>query len=284
MSVHRRPPPWAFAEPASRALDYPSDQRVALALRDFDLRHRLSSILWRVCLVGVTCGLVVAAPSSFAASHGSYRVRTLASVRGRVELFAQDRGHLAWLKATSRASCGQVVFLDLRTGVRSQPQPSHACSGAYSLPASLVLAGGSAYWLDLNSTAETAYSTLESASPYRRRAADLGFAQSIDKWGSAGLVPVASDGRSAYAVMSPDDGTPGPIFRWSGTGGGAVTGTIPAVEALAVAADGSPMPAPRDGRSTARRIRPGHPTARRSPSHARGCSPTPAAAQVGSGS
>lgn len=181
----------------------------------------------------VVLGLLALAAAVARPSQGrdeGFRVRTLATFRAPVAAFAQNDRYLAWItKRGLRGSCGALSMHDLRTGRRTSIR--RRCRIGDGDPASLVLAGDRAYWDEQGGSNLTEYAVLMTASMRDRRVRQIGY-QSIPSEGFQRLVPVASDGRSAYFWTSPQDATPGPLVRFDGLRRTKVTATISRLNAL----------------------------------------------------
>jgi hypothetical protein len=159
---------------------------------------------------------------------GRPTVRTVATVRGRVVGFAQDRRYLAWTLPGKRdrlgeEGCGMVIVKNLGTGARTRLAASlgPACSwGGYD-PLGLALAGGRAYWEQIDISNNTFGAELASASVRDRKLRGLG-SQEVDRWRTSDqlpsdqLLPPVSDGSSVYFWSSTEPDFVGPILSFRG--------------------------------------------------------------------
>jgi hypothetical protein len=210
----------------------------------YDARLVLShSVAWRPSR-RFAAGVLLAALSLFATPVGRGvadsrpRVETLASFAGTPYGFAQARDEIVWLSADSKCN-QQVTFRDLRTGASSSVPAEKAITVGESnrdrcaAPTGMALAGGWAYWTSTFVSNSALFAALRIAAPGDHRYRNPQDGQSVNRPPAAPLLGPVSDGRSAYFISSPDDGTPGPLVRWTGTSSKAMTGTLQVVWALA---------------------------------------------------
>ena len=79
----------------------------------------------------------------------------------------------------------------------------------------MVLAGDRAFWASEGGSNLTEYTNLMTGSLRTRRVTSVDY-QSIYNQGFDHIVPPATDGRGVYYWTSPEDATPGPIYRYDG--------------------------------------------------------------------
>jgi WD40-like Beta Propeller Repeat len=184
-----------------------------------------------VALVLALCGVANGRGGearSTEADRSPARVRTIATVPGRVMGFAHNRRYLAWLDGCL------VVFHDLRSGARTRTRG--APCDVY--PGALVLTGGRAYWIETFGSISTLDADLLTASvrdPVKRQIAY----QSLDIEGPERLVPPRADGRSVYfwAQVHEGEGVGAPhrLRRFDGHSGKWLTGVLPHMQLLSAA-------------------------------------------------
>jgi Tol biopolymer transport system component len=126
--------------------------------------------------------------------------------------FAQNGRYLAWI-APRKLECYSLFMQDLGTGKRTVIR--HRCELGEGGPEAMVLAGDRAYWESAGGTNLTEFTNLMTASLRMRRVTAIDY-QSIYNLGFNEIVPPVTDGRGVYYWSSPEDATPGPIYRYDG--------------------------------------------------------------------
>jgi Tol biopolymer transport system component len=156
-------------------------------------------------------------------------VRTLVTVAGEIDAFAQDGRRLAWIATpVGYKGCGTLVLHEIPTAARTSVRTGE-CNLGFD---GLLLVGRRAYWTAAGGSNTTFYLELSTASAFERRPREVAF-QSIGVGGFDHLISPVSDGKSVYFWTSPEDSTPGPIERFDGIRRRPVTPTISSIHALA---------------------------------------------------
>ena len=120
----------------------------------------------------------------------------------------------------------------------------------------MVLAGDRAFWASDGASNLTEYTELLTASLRTRRVNSVDY-QSIYNQGLDHIVPPVTDGRGVYYWSSPEDATPGPIYRYDRRANSRrLTRTIGSVAALGAGEEDGRSPSASDVRLR-RRSRPG---------------------------
>jgi Tol biopolymer transport system component len=163
----------------------------------------------RFAVVALTLALGV--PAAVASSTGP-RPQTVATIPSAVWSFAQNDRYVAWI-APRKSDCYRLFMQDVSTGKRTAIP--HRCELGEGDPGAMVLAGDRAFWASEGASNLTEYTNLMTASLRTRRVTSVDY-QSIYKLGFDHIVPPVTDGRAVYYWSSPEDATPGPIYRYDG--------------------------------------------------------------------
>jgi WD40 repeat protein len=183
-------------------------------------------------LVVVFVALVIAATGATtgtsAPQRADTRIQTLATTRGHIAGFAQNREYLVWSGSSNARKCTAFIVMQrIRSGMRTR-----LCGDAADYPGAFTLAGARAFWEVRGGSNLTEFSHLVTASLRNWKPSTVAY-QSIGSGGFDHLVPPASDGRSAYYWTSPEDATAGPLVRFDGRRRRRLTRTLPRLQALA---------------------------------------------------